>query len=258
MLIVQAIRFMDAAWLRDGLDMRLRTYQCIATAGVREHGGMGLIQVIDDAYTKGTIQRKYGGRVGAFRANVIRKFLEEKNPGDKLPRALRNFLCSCAGYCVASYVLGLGDRHSDNVMIRSDGSLFHIDFGHILGAKKSKFGIKREREEFLLTPAMAYAIGGKGWKASAQFEEFKALCVRAYLAIRRRAAPFLRMFEAMVPAGMPQLKSLADLDYVRERLALPLTAQEAEKSFRAQIQRSLGTTWRLFDDFIHDNVHFGK
>ena len=41
-----------------------------------------------------------------------------------LDKAIEQFMLSCAGYCVATYVLGVGDRHSDNIMLRTNGQVW--------------------------------------------------------------------------------------------------------------------------------------
>lgn len=38
-------------------------------------------------------------------------------------QAIETFTRSCAGYCVATFILGIGDRHSENIMCTRDGQV---------------------------------------------------------------------------------------------------------------------------------------
>ncbi|KAF0030685.1 hypothetical protein F2P81_017416 [Scophthalmus maximus] len=181
MLTLQILRLMDLLWKEANLDLRssllfLRTrrivpYGCLAT-GDRS----GLIEVVSSADTIANIQLTSSNvaAAAAFNKDALLNWLKERNTGDALERAIEEFTLSCAGYCVATYVLGIGDRHSDNIMVRSTGQLFHIDFGHILGNFKSKFGIKRERVPFILTHDFIHdslALGKTDEEALKQFRQ---------------------------------------------------------------------------------------
>lgn len=144
---------MDKLWLDNGLDLRMKPYKVVSTMDM-----VGMIEIVTNSETIERIQIKYGGKyVGAFSSNTILSYIKKHNP-DNLDLAIDNFIRSCAGYCVATYLLGIGDRHTANIMISETGHLFHIDFGHFLGNFKSKkvigIKIKREKTDFVFTNEM--------------------------------------------------------------------------------------------------------
>jgi phosphatidylinositol-4,5-bisphosphate 3-kinase len=247
-LSLQLIRVMDMIWLENGLDLRMKPYQVIATGDQ-----CGIIEAVKNAETTAKIHREYGGALGALKDGTFKDYLNEHNPSEKLmQKALDNFIRSSAGYCVATYILGIGDRHNGNIMITRTGHLFHIDFGHFLGNFKTAMGIQRERSKFVLTAEMVFAMGGK---ESTGFTAFKDYCGKAYNYIRNHGKRFINLFLFMVTAGMPELTKKKEIEYLREMLSLKLTEMEAKSKFLEEIENSLNNTFRRFDNLMHNFKH---
>eukprot|EP01127_Copromyxa_protea_P008788 TRINITY_DN2020_c0_g1_i6.p1 TRINITY_DN2020_c0_g1~~TRINITY_DN2020_c0_g1_i6.p1 ORF type:complete len:638 (-),score=92.32 TRINITY_DN2020_c0_g1_i6:16-1929(-) len=252
MLTLQMFRIMDKLWKSEGLDLQLNPYGVIATGGTT-----GMIEVVTRSNTISKIQKQFGGAVGAFRDEVLFKWLREKNPDDvALKTAVENFTASCGGYCVATYVLGVGDRHNDNIMVKEDGHLFHIDFGHILGNFKKKFGIKRERVPFVFTPDWAYVMGGK---SGPYYNLFVTQCMQAHQILRKHSQLFLNLLSMMVISGMPELSSKEDIMYVVDTLNVAADSK-SNKDFQSLLSSTVtgGQTSTRVNFFIHNLVHPGK
>uniref|UniRef100_A0A673AZM7 phosphatidylinositol-4,5-bisphosphate 3-kinase n=1 Tax=Sphaeramia orbicularis TaxID=375764 RepID=A0A673AZM7_9TELE len=251
MLTLQILRLMDLLWKEANLDLRIVPYGCLAT-GDRA----GLIEVVSSADTIANIQLTSSNvaAAAAFNKDALLNWLKERNSGDALERAIEEFTLSCAGYCVATYVLGIGDRHSDNIMVRSTGQLFHIDFGHILGNFKSKFGIKRERVPFILTHDFIHVIQQGKTGYTEKFGSFRQYCEEAYLILRKNGTLFITLFALMLTAGLPELTSVKDIQYLKDSLALGKTDDEALKQFRQKFDEALRESWTTKVNWMAHNV----
>ncbi|XP_068136641.1 phosphatidylinositol 4,5-bisphosphate 3-kinase catalytic subunit beta isoform isoform X2 [Hyperolius riggenbachi] len=240
MLALQLLRLMDMLWKEAGLDLRIVPYGCLAT-GDR----CGMIEVVSAAATIADIQLDSSNlaAAAAFNKDALLNYIKENNAGEDLERAIEEFTLSCAGYCVATYVLGIGDRHNDNIMVRKTGQLFHIDFGHILGNFKSKFKIKRERGPFILTYDFIHVIQQGKTGNTEKFERFRQYCENAYLILRRNGNLIISLFALMLTAGLPELSSVKDIQYVKDSLALGKTEDEALKQFKQKFDEALKESW---------------
>lgn len=212
-------------------------YSCSSTGA-----NVGFIQVIKHSQTVFKIQR-LSGSMGRFQLDTsqLYKWLCSHNSSShSLAKAVDNFTRSCAGFCVATYVLGIGDRHPDNIMVSTTGKLFHIDFGHFLGHFKKKLGIRRERVPFVLTEDFTRVIahGSATPSETVYFHNFRDLCEKAYVTLRRYSNLIITLFSLMLSSGMPELQSLEDLIYLRKKLAIDETEENALKIFRYEFAES--------------------
>ncbi|XP_012581099.1 PREDICTED: phosphatidylinositol 4-phosphate 3-kinase C2 domain-containing subunit alpha isoform X4 [Condylura cristata] len=221
MLALQMIKIMDKIWLKEGLDLRMVIFKCLSTGRDR-----GMVELVPSSDTLRKIQVEYGV-TGSFKDKPLAEWLRKYNPSEEeYEKASENFIYSCAGCCVATYVLGICDRHNDNIMLRSTGHMFHIDFGKFLGHAQMFGSFKRDRAPFVLTSDMAYVING-GEKPTIRFQLFVDLCCQAYNLIRKQTNLFLNLLSLMIPSGLPELTSIQDLKYVRDALQPQTTDAEA-------------------------------
>jgi len=247
-LTLQLITIMERIWQDNGLNMCMKPYKAVPTGDEQ-----GMLQVVVNSDTISNIQKAAGGCMGAFKTDPIKNWLDENRPAAvSEEEQIHNFVYSCAGYCVATYVLGIGDRHNDNIMVTKSGNFFHIDFGHFLGNIKKKFGVKRERAPFVFTPDLAYVMGGKD---SANFKKFVELTCQSYILLRQNANLFITLFSMMISSGMPELTKEEDIQYLQEAFALDLSDAEAESKMKKLIAESLDSTATKVNFAIHILAH---
>lgn len=117
-LVIQLFTLMDRLMRKEGLDVKLMPYRVLATAALD-----GMVQFVESK-TLADISGEYGGSL----LNFLRAHHPDPSSSGTYgveASVLDTFVHSCAGYCVVTYLLGVGDRHLDNLLLSPDGHFFH-------------------------------------------------------------------------------------------------------------------------------------
>lgn len=152
-------------------------------------------------------------------------------------------VASAAGSYVAAAIVGAADRHQENVQIRDDGTMLHIDFGYILGARPPIDGPR-----FSIYPEMRSAF-----EKANLWDLFVNTCVNAFLAVRRQAPAVIRT-AALLFTKFGQ-EDIAVRDFLHTSLNThEPTEFEAGNVVRMQIMQSSSAWKTKFKSYSHDKI----
>lgn len=129
----------------------------------------GMIEIIDNAETIYSINHN--------RKTVLQHIIE-RNENKVISEVLDNYMLSLVSYTLHSYFLGLGDRHTQNLMITDSGCIFHIDFGFILGTDAYPL----TGSDIKLNTDMLDVIGGSD---SARYRRYLELSSQGVIVLRK-------------------------------------------------------------------------
>ncbi|KAL7569147.1 hypothetical protein ACA910_016976 [Epithemia clementina (nom. ined.)] len=240
-LIIMMIQLMDGLLKRAALDLCLTPYSVIAMSPTS-----GLVEFVDGSIPISQILTNHGGSIMQFFQSTAP---ENGAKYDVRPETMATYVRSCAGYCVITYILGVGDRHLDNILLRSSGHFFHIDFGFVFGRDP-----KPLPPAFRLTREMVEGMGGID---SAEYRQFCSLSCQAFNAIRKSAGLVLNLLHLMGDAGIEDLSNNPSSNVegviakVEERFRLDLDNEQAERYFRGLISDCLAAIAPRVMDVFH-------
>ena len=204
------------------------------------HDECGWIEMINNSNTLYDIKYKYNTN--------LQNYIMDFNPNIKVTQLRDKFIKTCVSSCVLSYILGVGDRHLENILVTNNGLLLHIDFSYILGDDPKNLQV-----EMKITEEMLDMLGGISSKA---YKKFKSNCLESYKKVRRRASLWYILLSYLV-FSIPSIdnfkynKQLIE-NHIIERLLPGENDKEATLQIIDIVDRSSRNSWKEnLTDFSH-------
>ncbi len=237
-IIISVIRLMDQILKENGIESDIVTYNVQPTAE-----NEGFIQIVENCETLYNIGEK-------LKVSVINHLLNN-NPDESVSNLRNRFKNSCSGQSVATYLLSVSDRNSENLLLTRDGKFFNIDFGYCLGTDPKPLKTSCIR----ITQQMLDALGGE---SSHEYEEFKDMCGKTYDILRRHVNTFVCLL-SLIPtfksvSSTPNIDADAMMAEIVRRFCPGENYQTAVSNLKTRIDDSAYNS-TFTKNFLFDTIH---
>uniref|UniRef100_A0A1I8Q272 Phosphatidylinositol 4-kinase beta n=2 Tax=Stomoxys calcitrans TaxID=35570 RepID=A0A1I8Q272_STOCA len=238
LMATQLLHMFKIIWQEEHVDLWVRPYKIVCLSN-----DSGLIEPILNTVSLHQIKKNSNKSLRDY-------FIDEYGPSDSdaFRLAQKNFVQSCAAYCLISYLLQVKDRHNGNILLHSDGHIIHIDFGFILSISPKNLGF--EQSPFKLTPEFVDVMGGTNTE---HWREFNRLLLVGMMTARKHMDRIINFVEIMRSnAQLPCFKNgcSGTVQNLRKRFHMNLTEQEMERKVEQLVQDSLKSlSTKLYDGY---------
>ncbi len=111
-ICLQLFRCMEDMWIKNSVKCRMSIYNVMSTGYY-----CGVVEIVKNSETLAKIHKDYSTIIAGFSDKALKLWMEH-NITLSEEEYTNNFLLSCASYCISTFVLGVGDRHNDNIMVK--------------------------------------------------------------------------------------------------------------------------------------------
>uniref|UniRef100_A0A8C5RDF5 Phosphatidylinositol 4-kinase beta n=1 Tax=Laticauda laticaudata TaxID=8630 RepID=A0A8C5RDF5_LATLA len=188
LLAFQVLKQLQAIWEQERVPLWIKPYKILVISA-----DSGMIEPVVNAVSIHQVKKQ-------SQLSLLDFFLQEHGQftSEGFLTAQRNFVQSCAGYCLVCYLLQVKDRHNGNILLDAHGHIIHIDFGFILSSSPRNLGF--ETSAFKLTTEFVDVMGGIGGD---MFNYFKMLMLQGLIAARKHMDKVVQIVEIMQQGGCP-------------------------------------------------------
>ncbi|XP_064494304.1 phosphatidylinositol 4-kinase beta isoform X1 [Pseudopipra pipra] len=236
LLAFQVLKQLQSIWEQERVPLWIKPYKILVISA-----DSGMIEPVVNAVSIHQIKKQ-------SLLSLLDYFLQEHGNynTESFLSAQRNFVQSCAGYCLVCYLLQVKDRHNGNILLDAEGHIIHIDFGFILSSSPRNLGF--ETSAFKLTSEFVDVMGGLDGD---MFNYYKMLMLQGLIAARKHMDRVVQIVEIMQQGSqLPCFHGSSTIRNLKERFHMNMTEEQLQLLVEQMVDGSMRSiTTKLYDGF---------